>query len=127
ERKDPQVLRAFDGLDTTAEMGLQALLHDDVAGYAEALNVNWAYQKQLESSITQPRIDELERRAQKLGCIGFKLNGAGAGGTAVMVCAPNTQKPIVKMIEQEFPEMIVYRAKIDIGRCQGLQVWTSSV
>ena len=123
ERKDPQVLCAFDGLDTTAEMGLEALLRDDVPAYAEALNVNWEYQKQLDISITLPQIDDLHKRAQKLGSIGFKLNGAGAGGTAVMVCAPNTQKAVIKMIEQKFPEMVVYRAKIDIGRCQGLQVW----
>jgi len=126
ERKDPQVLSAFEGLDTTAEMGLEALLRDDVSAYAEALNVNWKYQKQLEESMTQPRIDELQSRARALGCIGFKLNGAGAGGTAVMLCAPNTQKAIVKMIEQQFSEMIVYRAKIDLGRCQGLQVWTAN-
>ena len=126
ERKEPKVHRAFDGLDTTAEMGLEALLRDDLEGYAEALNVNWGFQKQLEESITLPRLDVMESRARELGCIGFKLNGAGAGGTAVMVCARNTQKPILKMIEQEFSEMVVYPAKIDIGRCQGVQVWSTS-
>jgi len=127
ERNEPKVHRAFDGLDTTAEMGLEALLRDDLDGYAEALNVNWDYQKQLDEGITLPQIDAMEGRARELGCIGFKLNGAGAGGTAVMVCARNTQKPILKMIEKEFPEMMVYPAKIDIGRCQGVQVWSTSV
>lgn len=123
ERKDPRVLRAFDGLDTTAEMGVEALMRGDVNGYAEALNVNWEYQKQLHESITTPQVDEFQRKAEKLGCIGFKLNGAGAGGTAVMICARNTQKPILKMVASDFPEMVAYRAKVDIGRCQGLQVW----
>lgn len=123
ENKDVRVLKAFDGLDTTAEMGLEALVRGDIKAYAEALNINWGYQKQLHESITTPQVDDLQRKAEKLGCIGFKLNGAGAGGTAVMICARNTQKAILKMIESDFPEMTPYDAKIDIGRCQGLQVW----
>ena len=126
ERRVPQVLRAFDGLDTIAERGTEALMRGDIAAYAEALNLNWQYQKQLEQSITLPEIDDLQRRAEKLGCIGFKLNGAGAGGTAVMICARNTQKLILAMIEKNFPQMIVYPAKIDIGRCQGVQVWRTT-
>ena len=46
---------------------------------------------------------------------------------AVLNCyARNTQKPILKMIEQDFSEMMVYPAKIDIGRCQGVQVWSTT-
>lgn len=123
ERKDPQVVKAFEGLETTADMGVEALMRGDIRAYAEALNLNWAYQKQLDESITLPRVDDLQRSAEKLGCIGFKLNGAGAGGTSVMLCARNTQKAILKMIEKDFPEMVVYPVKVDIGRCQGLQVW----
>ena len=124
ERGDPNTLRAFDGLDTTAEKGAEALMRGNIEAYAEALNENWEYQKQLHESITTPEVEELHSKARKLGCIGFKLNGAGAGGTAVMICARDTQKPIIEMIENDFPEMITYRAKIDIGRCQGLQTWT---
>lgn len=123
EAKKPRVLKAFDGLDTTAEMGLEALMSGDLRRYAEALNVNWQYQKDLDDSITTSRVNDLEHEARKHGCIGFKLNGAGAGGTAVMVCARNTQKEVLGMIDKTFPEMQAHRAKIDIGRCQGLQVW----
>ncbi len=125
EKQDPVVLRAFDKLNTTAELGVEALMRGDIRAYADALNVNWQCQKQLHDSITTPRVDDLQRRAEKLGCMGFKLNGAGAGGTAVMICARNTQKPILSMIEKEFPEMAPHRAKVDIGRCQGLQVWAA--
>lgn len=45
--------------------------------------------------------------------------------SAVVICARNTQKAVLTMIEKEFPEAIAYRAKIDIGRCQGLQVWAA--
>ncbi len=124
EAGNPATLRAFEGLDTTADMGLDALLNEDVDKYAEALNVNWAHQKALHESITTPRVNELEDRVRKEGCIGFKLNGAGAGGTAVLVCARNNVGSVVRLIENEFGEMKVYRSKIDIGRCQGLQVWS---
>jgi D-glycero-alpha-D-manno-heptose-7-phosphate kinase len=125
ENKDPKVLRAFDGLDTTADMGTEALMRGSIARYAEALDLNWQYQKELDRSISTSVVDELQQRARDLGCIGFKLNGAGAGGTAVMICARNTQKAVLAMIEQDFPDMTAYRAKIDIGRCQGLQTWTT--
>lgn len=123
EAKDPRVLRAFDGLDTTAELGLEALMSGDMRRYAEALNVNWRYQKDLDDTITTPLVNDLEKQVRKHGCIGFKLNGAGAGGTAVMICARNTQKAVLSVIEKKFPGMQAHRAKIDIGRCQGLQVW----
>jgi len=123
ERKDPSTLEAFAGLDGTAAKGADALMRGDIKGYAEALNENWSYQKQLHESITTPEVNDLQERAEKLGCIGFKLNGAGAGGTAVMICARNTQRAILEMIGEEFPQMTPFRAKIDIGRCQGLQVW----
>jgi D-glycero-alpha-D-manno-heptose-7-phosphate kinase len=125
EKHEPRVLRAFDNLDTTAELGAEALMRGNLAGYADALNRNWEYQKQLDASITTPQVDDLQRRSEKLGGIGFKLNGAGAGGTAVIICARNTQKAVLTMLEKEFPEAIAYRAKIDIGRCQGLQVWAA--
>jgi len=125
EKHEPRVLRAFDNLDTTAELGAEALMRGNLAAYADALNRNWEYQKQLDASITTPQVDDLHRRSEKLGCIGFKLNGAGAGGTAVMICARNTQKPILTMIAKEFPDAVAHSAKIDIGRCQGLQVWSA--
>lgn len=126
ERGDPQVLRAFEGLDTTAEMGTEALMRGSIPQYAEALDRNWEFQKQLDPSITTPAVDDLVQKAEKLGCIGFKLNGAGAGGTGVMICARNTQKALLSMLEREFPDMSAFRAKIDIGRCQGLQTWTEN-
>ena len=124
ERKDPDTLRAFDGLDTTAEMGAEALMRGDIHAYADALNRNWDFQKMLHASITTSEVEALHAEATKLGCIGFKLNGAGAGGTAVMICERNTQKAVIQMIEANFPDMTCHRAKVDIGRCQGLQVWS---
>jgi D-glycero-alpha-D-manno-heptose-7-phosphate kinase len=126
ESGDPGVLAAFEGLDTTAEMGTEALMRGNIPLYAEALDRNWEYQKGLDPSITTAVVDDLQQKAEKLGCIGFKLNGAGAGGTAVMICARNTQKPVLSMIETEFTDMTAYRAKIDIGRCQGLQTWVEN-
>jgi D-glycero-alpha-D-manno-heptose-7-phosphate kinase len=126
EKDDQGVLAAFDGLNTTAGKGVDALMRSDIAGYADALNDNWEFQKRLHETITTPEVEDLHQRACKLGCIGFKLNGAGAGGTAVMICARNTQRPILEMIKDQFPQMIAYRAKIDIGRCQGLQVWAAN-
>ena len=124
ERKDAETLGAFAGLDTTAERGAEALMRGDLRSYAEAMNDNWEYQKRLHETITTPEVEDLHGRARKAGCVGFKLNGAGAGGTAVIICARNTQKDVQEMIAKEFGDMIVYRAKIDIGRCQGLQTWS---
>jgi galactokinase/mevalonate kinase-like predicted kinase len=57
----------------------EALLSDDLDGFAAAMNRNWAAQKNLHPEITTPEIEALHRAAFEAGATGFKCNGAGGG------------------------------------------------
>lgn len=126
ESGDPKIRKAFDNLGKTAALGMEALLEGNMGKLGEAMNMNWENQKYLHPSITTEEIDELEKVCFRKGTIGFKLNGAGAGGTAAILCERNWEHKVKEAIRKEFPTMSVLDAKIDIGRCQGVQAWVSA-
>lgn len=115
----------FAALSKTASLGLEALLRDNIEELAEATNLNWEAQKKLHPSITNDQIEDLYKSVFRNGAMGFKLNGAGAGGTACIICKRDCTHNVRRIIEERFPFMTVLNAKLDIGRCQGLQVWES--
>jgi len=120
----PGVRAAFDGLLETAPAALDAVLREDFRALADAVNRNWGHQKSLHPSITTPEVDALEQAAFANGAIAFKLNGAGSGGTAVVLCDRDRQPDVERAVRQGFPGMRILPAKLDVGRCQGLQVWS---
>jgi len=120
---DPGTVEAMARLNETAQWGLDALLQDDLDAYAEALNYNWQQQKRLHSSITTERVEEMHAAVTGAGAIGFKLNGAGAGGTAMILCRHNSVHAVRDCLRQRFAEAMVYPMKLDLGPHQGLQVW----
>ena len=123
EKKNPRVMGAFDRLARTAAVGMDALLKGSLQELAGATNDNWEQQKLLHPSITTPEVENLRTSVFTHGALGFKLNGAGAGGTATVICAPDRTHEVEKMIRTTFPVMTIMNAKLDFGRCQGLQVW----
>src|SRR5438094_26907 len=68
-----------------AVRGKDALRTGDLNAFAEAMNDNWRAQKDLRPDITTPQVEELHARTMEAGAIGFKLNGAGGGGTASLL------------------------------------------
>ena len=57
------------------------------------------------------------------GAIGFKLNGAGAGGTAMILCKQDCVHLVKNRLQEKFPESEIFPMKLDIGQYQGMQVW----
>lgn len=122
-RKDKGVMEAFDALARTPELGLEALLRKDWKALADAANMNWENQKRLHPCITTDEIEDLGKLAFREGAVGFKLNGAGAGGTATILCGHDRMHAVERAIREKFPSMRILNSKLDTGRCQGLQVW----
>lgn len=120
---DPGTIDAMARLNETAPRGLRALLRGDLDAYAEALNDNWTQQKRLHPTITAERVEEMHAAVARAGAIGFKLNGAGAGGTAMVFCRHDAVHTVRDCLRQQFPEAMVYPMKLDLGPHQGLQVW----
>jgi D-glycero-alpha-D-manno-heptose-7-phosphate kinase len=108
----------FDELAAAALAGKEALLADDVAAFAAAMNRNWQAQKNLHPDITTAEIEGLHRAAFQAGAIGFKANGAGGGGTVTILAKRDLSTRVRRAAEDL--GMQVLPALIDTT---GLQIW----
>jgi D-glycero-alpha-D-manno-heptose-7-phosphate kinase len=114
----PDTVAAFDTLAACALAGTEALLRGDLDAFAEAINANWAAQKRLHPDITNSDVETLAERAGEAGAQAFKLNGAGGGGTATLLCRWGGVTAVRNVVQAL--GMRVLPARIDTT---GLQVW----
>jgi D-glycero-alpha-D-manno-heptose-7-phosphate kinase len=114
-------IAAFEVLEACAVRGKEALLRGDLAAFAAAVNDNWTAQQELHPDITTPEVEALAARMRATGAEAFKLNGAGAGGTATLLCDPERRTALVKVIEEI--GMRVLPTKID---ATGVCAWCVS-
>jgi D-glycero-alpha-D-manno-heptose-7-phosphate kinase len=110
--------KAFATLSDCAVRGKEALMMGDLDAFAEVMNENWRAQKDLHADITTPDVEALHRAAFEAGAVGFKLNGAGGGGTATLMCRRNTNHIVRRAVEAL--NMRVLPSKIDFT---GLRTW----
>jgi D-glycero-alpha-D-manno-heptose-7-phosphate kinase len=108
----------FADLAQAAVLGKEALLREDLEGFAAAMNKNWDAQKGLHPDITTPEIESLHRAVFEAGAMGFKANGAGGGGT-VTILARRDKNHVVRRAAADLG-MTVLPALIDTT---GLEVW----
>ncbi len=85
---DTQVGAALRRLAQIALEMKEALVTGDLTVLAELLAENWACQKQLHPSITNPSVDALFELALKGGAVSGKACGAGGGGCLLFFCQP---------------------------------------
>ena len=96
----------------------KAIKSKDLTYMGELLNKNWKAQKSLHSLMTNPTIDRAEYISISNGAIGFKLNGAGGGGSATILAGiGNEYKLKRKLIEGGY---LILPTKIDF---KGVQTW----
>ena len=69
---------------------------NDLSDFGKILNESWMKKKELTSSISNTRIDELYDLAIKHGAEGGKLLGAGGGGFLLFYCDKEKQKNLVE-------------------------------
>jgi D-glycero-alpha-D-manno-heptose-7-phosphate kinase len=108
----------FEDLARAAVLGKEALLKEDLEGFAAAMNANWEAQKGLHPDITTPEIEKLHTAVFQAGAMGFKANGAGGGGT-VTILARRNQSHLVRHAVDDLG-MTVLPSLIDTT---GLEVW----
>src|SRR5712692_1584839 len=121
EAGEPATHQAFRTLRDCAVRGKDALLTDDQDAFDEAMNDNWRAQKDLHPDITTPQVEELHAQAMQAGAVGFKLNGAGGGGTATLLCRRNRDHHVRRAVEALGMQLLP--VKIDFT---GLRTWEVS-
>ncbi|MFX1278999.1 MAG: hypothetical protein ACFFA3_06245 [Promethearchaeota archaeon] len=78
-------LTSFETIKNCAYEMKEAIQNDDLNFIGEVMNKNWKAQKKLHKLMVNSVINKLEHIAIKNRALGFKLNGAGGGGSATIL------------------------------------------
>ena len=86
-QREPTVVRALASLRQLAGSMKDALLVSDLDAFGALLSENWANQKALDASVSNPLLDDIFEFATKNGALGGKACGAGGGGCLLFLAA----------------------------------------
>lgn len=111
-------IKAFDILKESAYEMVRAINSEDIHEVGEIMNKNWESQKALHSMMTPPIIKKTEKLAFQNGAIGFKCNGAGGGGSAVILAEKGREYDLKKALLKE--ELILLPCKLNF---KGLEIF----
>jgi D-glycero-alpha-D-manno-heptose-7-phosphate kinase len=115
---NPQAVQAMGTLRETPRLAAAALYRGDLEGFAEIMNMNNMAQKSLHPDIATEQSEEIEEKARRAGAIGFKINGAGGGGSISILTATDKRREVEKALKQASYEILPFHFD-----WQGLRVW----
>jgi D-glycero-alpha-D-manno-heptose-7-phosphate kinase len=102
ERKNSRdVKESLDMLRNCAYRMKNSIANKDLQFIGDIMNTNWHYQQKLHPSITTAEIKKVEDIVNNNGAYGFKVNGAGGGGSACVLCNPDYKAKIIKILEKK--------------------------
>ncbi len=104
-----ETVDAFQGLKRVACDMKRALLDGNIREFACLMSANWEYQKQLDSSVTNPMTERLFRAAYKSGAAGGKACGAGGGGCLLFVCEDGRAASVKNALAQAGGRVIPFK------------------
>jgi D-glycero-alpha-D-manno-heptose-7-phosphate kinase len=115
---DSPTKRAMHNLKRLADEGRDALLRGDLRTFAELLNGNWKWHKELHESCTNEKLEAVYSLALQNGALGGKTCGAGGGGCVVFICEDGAKPKLCKLLEAEGCQTLDF--VLDFN---GVQVW----
>ena len=96
----------------------EAIHSENLIQMGEVMLKDWEAQKNLHSLMVNPIIKKTEQIALKNGAIGFKLNGAGGGGSATILAGMGSEYKLKKTFTENFFQILP--VKLDF---MGVQTW----
>lgn len=115
-----EAITAMEVLRETPQKAADALWRGDFDAFAEVMNENNAAQAQLHSDIVTSDLARIEELARGAGAIGIKINGAGGGGSATILCRAGARREVESAIKQAGYQVL--NCHLDF---QGLRAWIS--
>ncbi len=112
--------KAMQTLRNTPIWAKSALMRGDFVELAEIMNINTQAQKDLHPDITTDKIEELQDIAFKTGALGFKINGAGGGGSVTILCGSTNTREVETAIKNAGYRILPCRLDF-----RGLKIWTT--
>jgi len=116
----PEVKQAMDTLRSLPQQAADALWRADFDAFAESMNENNRAQLQLHHEIMTPDLARIQEVARAAGAIGFKINGAGGGGTATILADDGNRRAIVDAVREAGCRVMNFHLDF-----QGLRTWVS--
>jgi len=117
----PQAVQAMETLRETPRLAAAALHRGDLEEFAEIMNRNNAAQKSLHPAVATPQSEEIEERARRAGALGFKINGAGGGGSLTLLCATDRRREVQNALKEAGYQLLPFHFD-----WEGLRVWKAS-
>jgi D-glycero-alpha-D-manno-heptose-7-phosphate kinase len=118
KNRETTTLKAFEIIKNCARDMRKAIISEDLAFMGELMNKNWKAQKNLHRLMTNPYIERAEKISIMNGATGFKLNGAGGGGSTTILAGIGSEYSLKrKLIEDGYQILPV---KLDF---HGVQTW----
>jgi D-glycero-alpha-D-manno-heptose-7-phosphate kinase len=117
---DDSTIRSLEIIKNCAYEMKEAIYSKNLDLMGKIMNKNWEAQKNLHPLMVNPIIKKIERMAEKYGAIGFKLNGAGGGGSATILSGIRSEFRLKKKIVEEGFQILPMKINFN-----GVQVWTA--
>ena len=111
-------------LRRAARDGAAALTAGDLSTYGAAMVANTAAQAALHPSLVSADAARLIEAARRLGCVGWKVNGAGGeGGSMTLLCGPHdgARAQVVRALTDVDRRFVAIDTTLDTD---GLRVWS---
>jgi D-glycero-alpha-D-manno-heptose-7-phosphate kinase len=93
--------RALSTLKETALAAKHALLKGDIIELGKIMDLNNAAQKALHPEITTANFEKIEAIARRVGIVGAMINGAGGGGSIVLIAEAGKKTEIERALAKE--------------------------
>lgn len=93
-----KTLQSFEIIKNSAYAMKQAIVSADMDTLGEIINRNWEAQRNLHPLMVNPLIEKTEKIAKDNGAIGFKCNGAGGGGSAIILAGVGSEYNLKKKL-----------------------------
>lgn len=120
EAGEERTRKAMETLRNTPVWAKSALMRGDFVELAEVMNLNTAAQKNLHAEITTEKIETLEDIGRRTGAMGFKINGAGGGGSVTMLCGSDNTRSVESAVKEA--GFRVLPCRLDF---RGLKTWVT--
>src|SRR3989344_6075935 len=86
----------------------QALLEENISSFGNLMHKHWMTKRNLSTSISSSRIDQLYELGIKNGALGGKIMGAGGGGFILFCCLENRNQLRTEMKKEGLAELFFH-------------------
>ncbi|KON28807.1 hypothetical protein AC481_00100 [miscellaneous Crenarchaeota group archaeon SMTZ-80] len=110
--KNENTLESFEVMKNCA-YEMKKAIKSNLVDIGDVMNRNWNAQKKLHPLMVNPAIDNLEKIAKDNGAIGFKCNGAGGGGSAIILAGIDNKYNLSKNIIKAGYKLLPFKLDFD--------------